>query len=142
VVVEAADVILVPLVDGGASAHPLYNAISFEVVPAGGDAELPEFLRLGWLWAQLNFDLARYHDTLARRATARVGPLAVLPAVLAAGAELEYVGSDRGLLVRAVAAWGAPDVDAEALARWWETYAAGGTSWSVALAALAEMVGA
>jgi hypothetical protein len=139
-VVDAADVILVPAAAGGGSAHPLYNAISFEIVPLREDADLPEFLRLSWLWAQLNLDLPKYHDALGRAAMARVGPLAVLPVVLAAAAELEVVAFDRPLVDRALATWSAPAVDADALCRWWETYREGSAAWPVALAALGQMI--
>src|SRR5690606_23019649 len=62
---EMADVILVhPVLGGGGAAHWQYNSVQFEAVLANPLAELPEVLRLGWLLAQLNFDLPLYEDHL------------------------------------------------------------------------------
>lgn len=140
VVVEAASVVLVPPVfGGGGMAHPLYNAVSFEGVLANPVAELPEVVRLAWLWAQLNLDLPRYEELAGRAALGRVGPLALLPPVLAAATDVELAQFDRPLLETALAAWGLGDADAETLYRWWETYRSSETSWAAALVALAKM---
>ncbi|MEX0677805.1 MAG: hypothetical protein WD063_12060 [Pirellulales bacterium] len=140
-VVEGADVILVqPVLGGGGSAHPLYNAVAIEAVLANPIGELPEIARLGWQWAQLNLDLPEYYDQVGRAAMTHVGPLAVLPAVLAAADEVELVTFDRRLLETALGAWNAPAVDADKLLRWWETYQASSLAWTVALAALARML--
>jgi hypothetical protein len=142
VIVEAADVILVqPLDGGGGTPHARYNAISFEAVLANPIAELPEVARLGWLWAQLNLDLPAYEEPLGGAAVARIGPLALLPPVLTAAGEVELVNFDRPLLEQALSAWRAPPVEADALAGWWETYQSADSSWGVALAALAKMLG-
>jgi hypothetical protein len=147
VVVDEADVILVqPVWGGSGSAHPLYNALALEAVLVNADAALPEVARLGWLWAQLNLDLPKFQDSLGRDAMAVVGPLAVLPAVLAAAQEVELVKFDRQTLETALAAWrGGPmhierKVDVDGLLGWWETYQASNPSWTVALAALGQML--
>ena len=141
VVVETADVILVqPVLGGGGRAHPLYNAVTFEAVLANPDATLPEVVRLGWLWAQLNLDLPKFHEQIGRVAMAQVGPLAVLPAVLAAAQEVELAHFDRQTLETALAAWRAPPIEIDGLLGWWETYQASNPSWTVALAALRQML--
>jgi hypothetical protein len=142
-VVEGAEVILVqPLAGGGGAAFALYNAIGFEAVLANPLAELPEVARLAWLWAQLGLDLARYEEPLGRAAAGRVGPLALLPVVLAAAEEVELVRFDRGLMDRALAAWCGSAERAETLFGWWETYRSSDTSWTAALVALAQMLAA
>jgi hypothetical protein len=140
-VVEGAEVILLEgVMGGGGSAHALYNALAIEAVSADPVAELPEIARLGWLWAQLNLDLPKYQDHVGRALTCDVGPLAVLPPLLAAASEVELVKFNRRLLETALAAWNAPPVDVDELFGWWETYQASNPAWSVALAALAQMV--
>jgi hypothetical protein len=141
VVVEGAEVILVqPLAGGGGAAFALYNAIGFEALLANPISELPEVARLAWLWVQLNLDLPRYEEPVGRAAMARVGPLAVLPLVLAAAEEVELVKFDRGLVETALVAWGAPAARAETLADWWETYRTSDISWTASLVALANML--
>lgn len=140
-VVEEAEVILVqPFMGGGGSAHPLYNAVAFEAVLANPDAALPEVVRLGWLWAQLNLDLPKFQDHIGPAAMSQVGPLAVLPAVLAAAQEVELARFDRATLEKALAAWQAPPVEIDGLLGWWETYQASNPSWAVALGALQQML--
>lgn len=138
---EMADAILVhPVLGGGGSAHWHYNSVQFEAVLANPLAELPEVLRLGWLLAQLNFDLPLYEDHLNRQRLAVVGPLALIPPILAAGAEVELARDTRDTLATAVRAWTDAAIDLEALSTWWETYQATSPSWHVALGALDHML--
>jgi hypothetical protein len=140
-VVEQAEVILLQVATGGGGrAHPLYNAVSIEALLANPTVELPEVARLGWLWAQLNLDLPKFNDALGRAAMTQVGPLAVLPPLLAAAGEVELVRFDRPLLATALAAWNAPALDVDRLMDWWETYQASNPPFAVALAALARML--
>jgi hypothetical protein len=88
----------------------------------------------------LNLDLPRYQELVGRAAMDRVGPLALLPPLLAAAEEVELVKFDRSLLDTALAAWGAPAADAETVFGWWETYRASDTRWEAALVALAKML--
>ena len=67
-----------------------------EAVLANPRFELPEVVRLGWLLAMLNFDLARYRDPLSD--AERVLPLAMIPPVLAAAAEVELTRFDPATL--------------------------------------------
>jgi hypothetical protein len=141
VVVDAADVILVqPALGGGGSAHPLYNAVVIEAVLANPLAPLPEIVRLGWLWGCLNLDLPKFHEHTAHSPLGPVGPLAVIPPLLAAAEEVELVRFDPPLLETALAAWRAPAADPARLWAWWETYRASQPSWAVALTALERLL--
>jgi hypothetical protein len=138
---EASDIVLVhPVLGGGGAAHWLYNSVRFEAVLANPLAELPEVLRLGWLLAQLNFDLPAYEERMARQRLAVVGPLALIPPLLAAGNEVELARDAPDTLANAVAAWTGEPVDVEVLASWWETYQATNPPWQVALGALDRML--
>ncbi len=143
VVVESAEVILVhPVRGGGGRAYPLYNSLQFEALLANPLAELPEVARLGWLWAQLHFDLPKYQDPLGRDRLGVIGPPAVLPGVLAAAEEVELVRFDRPTLETALSSWRVGAIDPDTLLDWWATYQASSPPWEVALAALDRMVGA
>lgn len=138
---EAADAILVhPVLGGGGAAHWQYNSVQFEAVLANPLAELPEVLRLGWLLAQLNFDLPLYDDHLDRRRLAIVGPLALIPPTLASGTEVELNRDTRDTLATAVRAWTGAAVDLDVLSTWWETYQATSPPWHIALGALDQML--
>jgi hypothetical protein len=140
-IVGSADVILLqPALGGAGTAHGLYNSVSIEAVLANPIAELPEVLRLGWLLTQLNLDLARYQGDLPRDGLARVGPLAMLPPVLAAAEEVELARNNLETLTLALSAWRAPAVDPKKLVVWWETYQSARPPWTVALGALDRML--
>jgi len=141
VVVDEADVILVqPVLGGGGQAHPSYNSLHIEAVLANPIDSLPEVARLAWLWAQLSLDLPKYQDPLSREALGLVGPLAVLPPVLAGAQEVELMRFERGTLETALSAWNVRSADPETLSQWWETYQATSPTWDVALAALERML--
>ena len=140
--VPAASLVLVqPVLGGGGEPHPTYNRVTFEAVLANPIACLPEVLRLGWLLAQLNFDLPVYEDRLGRKRMEFVGPLALIPVVLAAAEDIELARCDAEHLRLALTTWlDRPDVF-DTLAAWWETYRESRPSWIVGLAALGEMLG-
>jgi hypothetical protein len=142
-IVPAADVVLVqPVQGGGGTAHALYNTVCFEAVLANAQARLPEVLRLGWLLAQLHLDLPAYGEALPPGRIQAVGALALLPATLAAGQQVELTHDDPDTLALALRAWpGHADV-AQQLSTWWQTYQADRPAWSVALAALERMLAA
>jgi hypothetical protein len=150
-VTPAADVILVqPVLGGSGFAHPLYNAVSLEAVLTNPVVELPEIVRLAWLWGALHLDLPKYHElTAARVDQGQLGMLAVLAPVLAAAQDVELVSFDRRLMDTALEAWqvelAGKSVSADQADRlwdWWTTYAESDTTWPVALAALGPMLGA
>ena len=141
-IVAEADVILVLPVSGGLGvAHRLYNSVRIEAVLANPISELPETVRLGWLLSQLNLDLPMFAELLPPGRAAVAGPLAMLPAVLAAASEVEWARSDVETLAQAVAAWSPGAVEAELLWQWWDTYQTSDSTWGVALAALDRMLG-
>jgi hypothetical protein len=140
-VVNSADVILVqPALGGAGAAHWLYNSVRIEAVLANPIAELPEVVRLGWLLAQLNLDLPKFQGNLPRDRLAQLGPLAMLPPVLAAAEEVELTRNNIETLTVALSAWQAPAVDPNKLAQWWETYQTARPAWTVALGALDRML--
>ncbi len=148
--VDAADVILLqPVLGGGGAAHVFFNAVRFEAVLANPLPQLPEVLRLGWLLAQLNLDLPMYQGRLTRDTTITVGGLALLPAVLAAGQEVELCRHDAATMQAALQAWtpeGASTDEAgwqslsEVLNDWWAAYRANPPRFEIALAALQKML--
>ena len=140
-VVEQADVILVqPALGGGGGAHPPYNSLHIEAVLTNPLAELPEVVRLGWLWSQLNLDLPKFQDALDRDRLREIGRLAMIPAVLAAAEEVELARLDEATLATALAAWRASSAEPAQLLEWWETRQATAAPWNVALGALDRML--
>ncbi|HEY5312161.1 MAG TPA: hypothetical protein VIK18_06560 [Pirellulales bacterium] len=131
-----------PLTGGGGRALPAYNTAVIEVVLANPRAELPEVTRLAWLLATLNSDRERYRAALAD--PRRVLPLAMVPAVLAAAAEVELARCEPASVQLAIGHWrldeNRPDEMAETLTAWWQTYLETRPSWTLALAALEQMI--
>jgi len=141
VVPQRADVILVqPVLGGGGAAHLLYNSVRMEAVLANPIAELPEVVRLAWLLAQLNLDLPKFQGNLHRDRLRQIGPLALIPPVLAAAQDVELARCDEQTLSTALAAWNLGDVDGAKLLEWWETYQASSPTWDVALGGLDRML--
>lgn len=140
-VVEQADVILVqPALGGGGGAHPPYNSLHIEAVLTNPLAELPEVVRLGWLWSQLNLDLPKFQDALHRDRLHEIGRLAMIPAVLAAAEEVELARLDEATLATALTAWRISGAEPFQLLEWWETLESGSANWNVALGALDRML--
>jgi hypothetical protein len=142
-IVEQADVILVqPALGGGGGAHTPYNSLHIEAVLTNPLAELPEVVRLGWLWSQLNLDLPKFQDALQRDRLHEIGRLAMIPAVLAAAEEVELARLDENILAKALTAWRVSGAEAGQLLQWWETRQSTGAAWNVALGALDRMLAA
>jgi len=155
-------VLVMPVLGGAGVAHLRNNSVRFEAVLTNPHAELPEALRLGWLLAQVNQSLPMYSETIRPQRLPRLARLALLPPVLAASAEVEWARLDEPTLRLALAAWHlvpaasekndgnrdekhvvdekAPDELTATLLDWWGTYTAGSPRWTVALAALDQMV--
>jgi hypothetical protein len=141
VVVDSADVLLVqPLLGGAGRGYPTYNTVTLEAVLVNPVAALPEVVRLGWLWAQLNLDLPKYQDHVGRDRLATIGPLALVPPALAAAQEVELARCDAGTVALALDTWRTEVVAPELLLEWWTTYEATSPSWGVALGALDRML--
>ena len=148
---ESARVLLVqPVLGGGGQPHLGYNAVRIEAVLANPIEGLPEVARLGWLLSTLNLDLGRFADRLRRDRLSWIGPLALIPAALAAASQVELTGDPQAALSRAVEHWftggwlppprGSAESLADALDRWWRVYQAAPPPWNVALEALDRLL--
>lgn len=87
-----ANVVLVrPALGGGGAAFPAASAVSFEAMLANPQRELPEIVRLAWLFAQveLGCDAA----------------LALIPPLLAAAEDVELARCDLPTMATAMRAW-------------------------------------
>jgi hypothetical protein len=139
--VSQADVILVqPVQGGGGAAHWNYNSVRIETVLANPVEQLPEVVRLGWLLAQLNMDLPKFQGDMRRDALAEIGPLAMIPPVLAAAQEVELARCDLPTLAAALKAWQTGPAEPGVLIEWWDTYQTARPAWTVALGALARLL--
>jgi len=142
---QSAVVVVDPVGGGGGVAYLPSNVVRIEGVLANPHDELPEFVRLGWLLAQLNLDVPIHGESVPGQALPRLAALAMLAPTLAAAAELEAARLDRPTLELALRAWLAePETHvgplAAAIAQWWELYEAQAPRMAVALAALKRLV--
>ena len=143
---EAAEVVLVyPVAGGAATPHLASNKVVIEAVLTNPWAELPEIVRLGWLLSTLHHDLPMYSESISPGRLTRLAKLAMLPVALDAAAEVELAPGGPAPLAAAIAAWGlaerpAADSLANALERWFRTNEDSRPAWSVALAALQQLV--
>ncbi len=138
---QNAEVILVrPVTGGRGQAFPAYHSLVVEAVLANSIPELPEIVRLAWLWGQLHFDLPKYRDPLGPGQIAGVGRLALIPAVLAAAAETDLARFEPRTIALALDAWQVGPANVELLNDWWITYQESRTPWAVALAGLERLL--
>ena len=138
--VEQAEVVVVhPALGGAGEAWLAGNQVRIEGVLANPHPQLPEVVRLGWLLAQLHFDLPVLSEHVNADRLPRVAQLAMLPAALAAGQVVELCHDSPELLGEALNAWRLPG-DAIVITQWWETYRDGRPPFAVALAALDKML--
>lgn len=146
VIAERADALLVhPALGGAGGAHLSYNSVRIEAVLASPHAELPEAVRLAWMLAQLQLDLPRFSEAIHRDRLPLVAQIAMLPAALHAGENVELCRFDAATMSLALEAW-AIETPAglnavETAMAWWDTYQATRPPLSVALAALDRMCG-
>jgi len=146
-VVETADVVLIhPMLGGAGEAHTRYNSVRLEAVLANPVPELSEVLRLGWMLALLNTDLPRYREVIRYRDAVGVSAWSMLPPVLVAAETVELARYDPATLELAARSWGLPSMADGAttsiVADWWEAYRADPTRWTIALAALDQLLAA
>jgi len=145
--VETADVVLVhPMLGGAGVAHPRYNSVRLEAVLANPVPELSEVLRLGWMLSLLNTDLPRYREVIRHCDAAGVSAWSMLPPVLFASETVELARYDATTLELAARSWALPSTGDEAameiVADWWAAYNADPTRWTIALAALDQLLAA
>jgi hypothetical protein len=143
---EAATAVLVhPALGGGGGAHLAQNAVTIEAVLTNPHPQLPEVIRLAWLFAQLQCDLPVFADYVNAQRMPHVAAFAMLPATLHAAQHVELCESSPAQLKKAIEAWHLPRVDeldaAALVTAWWETYLVDRSPWPVALTALDRMFG-
>jgi hypothetical protein len=143
ILVEAATVLVVPPFAGGAgTAHLPYNSVRIEAAE-DADPEVPEPLRLAWLLAQLNLDVPRFSEDIARERLALVAGLAMAPVLIAVAENIRLITRADDTLERAIRLW-MPSDRADRLvttvSQWWETYSGRRPSWSAALQALDQLL--
>jgi hypothetical protein len=139
-VAETADILLAkPIIGGGGASYPLENTLLVEAVLTNPFEELPEVVRLGWLWSQLHLDLPKHQDPLGRDRTFEVGALALVMPALIAAQEVELVRDASRLVELALENWKLPP-RAEVLRNWWNTYESSRPSWTAALVALDRLL--
>jgi hypothetical protein len=138
--VEQAEVVVVhPALGGGGQAWLAGNQARIEGVLANPFPQLPEVVRLGWLLSQLNLDLPALSENVHADRLPRVAEVAMLPAALAAGREVELCHDSPNLLAEAIKNWRLA-ADPTIVTQWWETYREGHPPFPVALAALDKML--
>lgn len=138
--VEEAEVVVIhPAFGGGGETWLPGNQVRIEGVLANPFPHLPEVVRLGWLISQLNLDLPALSENVHPNRLPRAAQLAMLPAALAAGREVELCQDSPELLVQANSYWRL-GADPTVVTQWWETYRESRPPFAVALAALDKML--
>jgi hypothetical protein len=140
-----ASVILVdPLLGGGGTAYLPYNAVAVEAVLANPHNDLPEIVRLAWLLAQLRMDAPIHGEMVHGSRLLDVAALAMLPPTLQAAEIVELCQFSPETAERAIEVWRIPVNDrsltAQTVLQWWGIYQRDRPRWSVALAALDQML--
>ena len=120
---------------GGGSADPENGTVRIEAVLVNPVPQLPEVARLGWLLAQLKKQ-GSSKNVLTQR-------LALIPAVLEAGEEVELTRYDQASVSLALTQWVGVDASsiashASVIMQWWEKAQVGEFPWNEQLAALEE----
>lgn len=138
---ENATVYLVyPSCGGGGRAHPWYNSVHLEAVLTNPHSSLPEMVRLGWLLAQLNFDLPRYHDDIG--VPLAVSQLAMVPLILAAAQRVDWARADEATIRLAVQSWLPQQVSQiSTLLDWWQVFQGMQADWATGARSLVKMIG-
>ncbi len=147
VVVEQATVLLVqPVLGGFGYAHLSANRIHWEALLTHADPRLPETLRIAWLLAQLDLDRPIFSEMINAHRLRVVAGLAMLPAILEAGQELELCSNTPEILTAALQLWHCETLQLDTataqavVSTWWETYQASRPAWRIALTGLDQML--
>ena len=99
-----------------------------------------------WLLAQLDLDRPVYSDKINAHRLRAVAGLAMLPAILEAGQELELCRYSPESLAHAMRLWHCETLQLDVaktlavVSTWWETYQASRPAWPVALTGLDQML--
>lgn len=147
VVVDQATIMLVqPILGGFGYAHLAANRIHWEALLTHADPRLPEPLRIAWLLSQLDLDRPLYSELINVHRLRTVAGLAMLPAVLAAGQELDLCHYSPEAVLAALQLWQCEtlQLDTEAtqavVIAWWETVQSTRPPWRIALTGLDQML--
>lgn len=116
-----------PSTGGHGIAVPNERTLTFEAVLANPVPQLPEVLRLAWLLAQVRSASSNHCLNIA-----------LIPAVLAAGNEVELCEDSPEMLQLALQSWHVPaTLSPDQLLHWWLAYRDTPTPWAIALEELA-----
>lgn len=144
VVEEATVAVVQPQAGGGGDAYAPYNMATIEAVLTNPLEQLPETVRLAWLLSTLNADLPEFVELLGPGRAATITSAAMLPAVLEAAVDVEWIRPDDALLPTAAAAWRVTLPDGarslEVVRRWWTFTRSAAAPWPVALTALEALL--
>jgi hypothetical protein len=108
-------------------------------------AELPEVVRLGWSLSQLQCEIPIFGERVPGHQLPRVASLAMVSPALAAAEVVQLARFDEPAIQAALVHWRLADAEhsaalAEILSTWWATYTSSKPHWSIALAALHQML--
>lgn len=143
---EASIVLVQPILGGYGYAHLLANRVHVEAILTHTDPRLPESLRLAWLLSQLDLDRPQFSEQINAHRLRAVAGLAMLPAVLCAGEELEICRFNPELLTLAIDCWYCPTLGLDVatassvVTLWWETFQASRPAWRIALTGLDRLL--
>jgi hypothetical protein len=140
-IVSNADVILLYPVLGGGGMMDAFGIIAIEAVLTNPVPDLPEVVRLGWLLLQLGAFQRTYPAIDSHESLAKVLPLALLAAVLAAAEDVELVRSADAALPLAIDAWRLGPTDPAVISDWWQRYRIERPAWETALEELDRRLG-
>jgi hypothetical protein len=141
---------LQPILGGFGKAHPDRDLVRIEAVLTNARPELPEVIRLGWLLVQLEQKSNEIFRSDASTDAPALIPLATLPAILAAGQELELTRCDVAHVALAFRHWHisgplvaaditeSPTELANLLIEWWLSSERSQASWQTAVRMLAN----
>lgn len=139
-------VIVEPWCGGGGLTYMQGNVAVIEGLLANANEQLPEVLRLGWLFSQLNLSLPIFCEEIHPDRFLLVAELAMLPVVLEAAQHVELACCDESTLKLAAETWlNQPPPGAaiwETLFAWWETCKEEKIAWGIALRGLDQMLAA
>ncbi|MCA9132763.1 MAG: hypothetical protein KDA45_06400 [Planctomycetales bacterium] len=145
--VEQAQVVVVqPILGGMGFAHLSTNRVHIEGLLTHADPQLPETLRLAWLLGQLDLERPVYSELIHASRLRCLAGLALLPAVLQAGQELDLCLVSPASMAQAIALWRVDTLQHPPLAAahivhsWWETYQHSRPQWRIALTGLDRLL--
>ena len=131
---------VLPVLGGGGWLHRAEQAVRIECVLANPRSDLPEVVRLAWLIAQAT--CAWPAEVRGKHDASWLAAYALLPATLAAAADLELAACTADLLTAAVSSWTVPDTcpSPTRLWAWWQKTAGHPCPWPEALRTLGQML--